>query len=247
MNTLMSWFVKWIADPARGVKRAVLALTYYGEGRYCFVCGKSSSHFKHFKLRKNAECAHCGALERHRLLCFFLKNKTNLFDNNSNKVLHIAPEKCIEVLFKKRLGRYYLTADLLNPRAMVKMDVCNIQYPDDSFDVIYCSHVLEHVADDRQAMKELYRVLGRDGWAIINVPITRAQTFEDASIVSPEGRLKAFGQEDHVRSYGIDYVDRLREAGFSVDVITVDSLMGGGDKVKAGLLNNCGEIYFCTK
>lgn len=130
---------------------------------------------------------------------------------------------------------------------MIKMDISNIQYPDNSFDIIYCSHVLEHVLDDRKAMREFYRTLNTDGWAILNVPISGEKTFEDPSIVSPEERLKAFGQEDHVRIYGTDYIDRLRESGFTVKLFKASDLASESDIVRMALTQASGEIYYCTK
>jgi len=97
-------------------------------------------------------------------------------------------------LLGNQLNDGYLTADLSNPKAMVKMDITDIQYPDESFDVIYCSHVLEHVPDDRKAMQEFFRVLKKDGWAVLLVPIVGELTFEDPSIVDPVERTKIFGQ-----------------------------------------------------
>lgn len=91
--------------------------------------------------REDAQCARCGALERHRLLWLFLQEKTGLFAGTTQKMLHVAPEPCFESILKERLCDNYLTVDLSAPRAMVKMDICDIQYPDQSFDVIYCSHV----------------------------------------------------------------------------------------------------------
>lgn len=225
------------------------ALTYYGRGRYCPVCDRSSRRFRPFGIveRDDAECAHCGALERHRFMWRFLQNNTNLFHGTGTTMLHVAPERCFEPFFKERLGGGYLTADLFDPRAMVKMDICDIRYPDGSFDCIYCSHVLEHVLDDRKAMREFHRVLRDDGWAILNVPITREKTYEDPSIVDPRGRLEAFGKEDHVRRYGRDYADRLRDAGFTVKVITVGDVADADEAVAMGLTDACGEIYLCTK
>ena len=150
-------------------------------------------------------------------------------------------------MFRKQLGDDYLSADLFNPLAMVKMDITDIQYPDESFDVIYCSHVLEHVDDDRKAMSEFRRVLKSDGWAILLVPIFGETTYEDPSIVDPAERLKHFGQEDHVRQYGRDYVDRLRDAGFSVSVAEASELCQESDVVQMGLTPASGEIFFCTK
>lgn len=90
-------------------------------------------------------------------------------------------------------------------------------------------------------------MLKNNGWAILLVPITRKKTFEDPSIVEPIERLKAFGQADHVRRYGPDYVDRLREAGFSVDTTKVNDLVQSDEAVRMGLTTASGEIYYCTK
>ncbi len=249
MNTILSKLPEWAKALLRRLSTAMTALAYYGHGRYCPVCRRSSRRFKTFGIvpREDAQCPHCGALERHRFVWLYFHRNTDLFDGKTKKMLHVAPEPCFESIFKDRLGNNYLTADLLSPRAMVKMDICDIQYPDGSFDAIYCSHVLEHVVDDKQAMRELFRVLNNDGWAILNVPITREATFEDSSIVDPKERLKAFGQEDHVRRYGPDYVERLRDSGFTVQVIKVDDLAHRDEAVRMGLTKASGEIYFCQK
>lgn len=178
------------------IRNKARSVFYYGRGKYCHVCGKSSRRFRTFGLipRKDAQCAHCGALERHRLAWLFMTRKTNLFDGKPKKMLHVAPESCFGSKLKRRLGDNYITTDLFNPRAMVKMDITNIDYPDQSFDIICCSHVLEHVQDDRQAMREFYRILKNNGWAILIVPITVKKTFEYPSIINPEERLKVFVQ-----------------------------------------------------
>jgi SAM-dependent methyltransferase len=190
---------------------------------------------------------HCGALERHRLLWIYLTDRTNLFDGKPKRVLHVAPERWFALRFKNQLGEGYITADLHDPGAMVKMDIMDIQYPDETFDVIYCSHVLEHVSDDRKAMREFFRVLKNDGWAILTVPITASETYEDPSIVDPDEREKAFGQKDHVRRYGPDYVDRLRDAGFEVTITKVDDLVPEEQRAELGLTYFSGEIHYCTK
>jgi SAM-dependent methyltransferase len=189
---------------------------------------------------------YCGTAERHRLTWVYLQQQTDLFNGGPKSVLHVAPEPFFEDRLRSVLGRDYLTADLLNPRAMVKMDITDIQYPDDTFDVVYCSHVLEHVPDDRKAMRELRRVMKPDGWAILLVPITADATFEDPSITDPQERLRAFGQEDHVRRYGPDYLDRLREAGFDVRVSKVHDFLATDDINKMGI-DTGEEIFFCTK
>lgn len=213
------------------------------------MCRKGSRQFRSFGLvpRDDAQCVYCGALERHRLLWLFLHAKTNLFDGQAKSMLHVAPESCLEARFRDRLEGGYLTVDLLNPKAQVRMDVTDIQFGDESFDVIYCSHVLEHIPDDRKALREFYRVLKKDGWAILLVPITVERTFEDSSIIDPEERVKFFGQADHVRSYGPDYVDRLREAGFGVQITSASDLVNAEDAIMMGLTAASGNIYYCTK
>lgn len=138
---------------------------------------------------------------------------------------------------------------------MVKMDITDIRYPDESFDIIICSHVLEHVPDDVKAMSEFHRVLKKNGWAILLVPIAAMdKTYEDFSIVTEAGRLKAFGQSDHVRKYGKDYIDRLRSAGFNVTVIKKEEL-ASEEEIKRMCLSEdsitwgfvCTEIFYCTK
>jgi len=177
----------------------------------------------------------------------FFGRMTNLFDGQEKKVLHVAPEECLERRLKERLGDGYITADLLDPRAMVKMDITDIQYPDESFDAIYCSHVLEHVQEDKQALREFHRVLKREGWALVLVPITADRTCEDPSIVDPSERQRVFGQEDHVRRYGPDTIDRLCEAGFEVRMSEVSDLCGEDEAVRTGLTAASGAIYYCTK
>jgi len=220
--------------------------------RFCPICQKTSSYFDlaGINSRQDASCPHCGSLERHRLLYIFLKEKTNFFygDSKHKKMLHIAPEYFLIPIFEKLFGENYITADLYNSNVKVKMDIMNIPYEDETFDIIYCSHVLEHISDDRKAMREFYRVLKKDGWAVLNVPIIRDKTYEDSSITEPTERERIFGQHDHVRAYGPDYADRLREAGFSVAIFYAKDLLNESDIEKMGLSNGAsGEVYFCTK
>ena len=234
----------------RNVRNYFRGLFFYGNSRYCPVCDNHSRQFLPFGItetREDALCPHCGSLERHRLLWLFVTSKTDLFEKQARSVLHVAPETCLEPRFRRRLGNNYLTADLFNPCVDVAMDITDIQYPDESFDVIYCSHVLEHVPDDRAAMKEFYRVLDSDGWAILLVPIIAEKTFEDPFVTDPQERRKLFGQEDHVRSYGPDYVDRLRDAGFDVTTVQVADLVDREAAVSMGLTAASGDIFYCTK
>jgi SAM-dependent methyltransferase len=236
-----------LSQMTRKPLRYIKTIPYQGKGRLCPVCNKNSRKFLSFRNRENAQCLHCGSLERHRFLWQFLLKKTDVFSNKYKQMLHVAPEACFEPRFKEELKDKYLTADLFNPKAMVKMDITNIKYPDETFDIIYCSHVLEHVDNDKKAIKEFFRVLKNDGWAILLVPISGENTFEDPSIIEPAERLKYFGQEDHVRQYGLDYIDRLREAGFIVEVTKVNDLVKNIEATKMGLSFATGDIYYCTK
>ena len=159
------------------------------------------------------------SLERHRLLWLYLTNETNFF-TSKKKVLHMAPEQCFLSRFKK-LNHEYITADLDSPIADVKADIVNLPFNDNSFDVIFCNHVLEHIQDDTKAMKELFRVMKKGGMGVFQVPqdLNRDVTFEDNSITDPKERAKIFGQYDHVRVYGRDYFDKLRSVGFKVEEV----------------------------
>lgn len=167
--------------------------------------------------RLNALCPVCNSLDRERLLYLYLLNKTNVFTDKL-KLLHIAPEAGLSRVIKKHSNIDYLTSDINSNTVMVKMDITKIDLPDNSFDVIICNHVLEHIIDDKKAMHELHRVLKLGGWGILQVPISLSisKTFEDSSVVIPEKREEVFGQSDHVRIYALDYVDRLEESGFNV-------------------------------
>ncbi len=198
----------------------VAGLAYAGRGVECPLCGRHYRRFLPYGYevpRENALCPGCLALERHRLMELYLRRRTDFYTSRP-LLLHVAPEACFIKKFEKHLGENYITADLCSPLARVKMDVQAIPFEDDHFDVIFCNHIMEHVDDDRLAMRELHRVLKPGGWGIIQAPVdpSLAVTYEDPSITTREGRAAAFGQYDHLRTYGRDYADRLREAGFEV-------------------------------
>ena len=163
-------------------------------------------------------------------------------------MLHVAPEMQLHRVIRSHPNIDYVTADLNSPFAMVKMDITNIEYEDNVFDVIICNHVLEHIPDDRKAMAELYRVLKPGGWAILQVPISLSldRTLEDSTITTPEEREKIFGQEDHVRIYAKDYKDRLVLVGFRVKVDRFEGKGSDSDIRKYGLLRD-ENIYVCSK
>lgn len=147
----------------------------------------------------------------------YLKEKTDFF-STSIKLLHIAPELCFMKIFEGMPNIDYITADLESPLAKVKMDVHEIPFDANSFDVVFCNHVMEHVENDIKAMSEIYRVLKTGGWAIIQSPVypELEHTIEDPTITDPAEKERVYGQNDHMRKYGRDYCQRLRSAGFTV-------------------------------
>ena len=197
--------------------------------------------------RKNALAPDSMSLERHRLLWLYLKEKTNFFTDKI-KFLHIAPEFCFIKPFKNLSNIEYITGDLLSPWADVKMDVHNIPFNDNSFDVIMCNHVLEHVKDDNKVMKEFFRVMKPGGWGIFQVPIdySNNETLEDPNITSKRDREKYYWQSDHLRLYGLDYGKKLSSVGFNV---TEDDFVKKlpTDKVIRYALPKDEIIYFCQK
>jgi SAM-dependent methyltransferase len=197
--------------------------------------------------RPNARCPKCNSFERHRLLWLYLKRKTNLFTDKL-RMLHICPEYVFQKTLKSLPNIEYIGAGIAAPFATIEMDITDIDEPDNSYDVILCSHVLEHIPEDGKAMSELFRVLKPGGWAILQVPLNyeREKTFEDFSITSPKERERLFGKDDHVRVYGLDYKARLEKAGFTVKVENYLSELGQGYIQKYCLLNR-EDIYLCTK
>ncbi len=227
---------------------------------YCPLCEKQSLFQPMVagdgSSRPNAICANCGSLERHRLLWLFLTREVDVENTaNGGSMIHVAPEPSLRQKFAELLGENYLTADLYDESVDEKMDITAIERPDESVDFIVANHVLEHINDDRTAMKELCRVQKRGGWSILLAPVANMEsTYEDPSITSEQGRLEAFGQVDHVRRYGADYVERLRGAGYDVNVYTVKGLASRGEAKKMSLKEKGdsgdavqSEIYFCTK
>ena len=203
--------------------RPLLAFFLKGNNYTDPIDGKSFKSFLPYgygKQRNNVLSPSTLSLERHRLLWLYLKNETDFFSANS-KILHFAPEQCFLKRFKTLKNLDYTTTDLLSPIADVKADICNLPFKNDTFDVILCNHVLEHIPDDTKAMEELYRVMKQGGYGILQIPqdLDRATTFEDNSITDKKERAKIFGQYDHVRVYGRDYFDKLSQIGFKVDAV----------------------------
>ena len=203
--------------------RPILAFFLKGNTFTDPIDGKSFKTFLPYgygNQRNNVLSPSTLSLERHRLLWLYLKDETDFFTAEKS-VLHFAPEQCFFKRFRALKNLKYTTTDLLSPIADVKADICDLPFEDNSYDVILCNHVLEHIPDDTKAMQELYRVMKPGGYGIFQIPqeLDREVTFEDDSITDRDERAKIFGQYDHVRVYGRDYFDKLRSIGFKVEEV----------------------------
>ncbi len=222
MKKLIALLIRYVPrkylQRVSGLGLKVLGLFYTGRTVQCPVCRSGFRKFLPYgriNPRENALCPNCLSLERHRLIWVYLDQQTDFFKTQKN-ILHIAPEACFINRFEKLHGEHYITADIESPLAKVKMDIHQIPFEANRFDVVLCNHVLEHVQDDIQAMREIYRVLKPGGFAILQVPFFNPVpevTFEDHSITDKREREKIFGQDDHVRKYGHDYPKRIAQSG----------------------------------
>jgi SAM-dependent methyltransferase len=186
---------------------------------HCPLCGEDHRFLvTGVPPRPNAVCPACDSLERHRLLSLYLAQYPELVSGKA--VLHFAPEQAIKRLIENLSPRNYVTADLQPERGDIILSIEDIKMPD-SFDLIIVSHILEHV-DDRAALRELYAAVKPGGVAIIMVPIVEgwAETYENERVTTETERLRHFGQEDHVRLYGRDLRERIRDAGFVLEEFT---------------------------
>ncbi|WP_246317037.1 glycosyltransferase [Paenibacillus agri] len=236
-------------NAASYISTAANKLLEYPDTYCCNFCESNFDEFKAWSDKFDSDrydyemynkftaiCPVCGCFDRERLIRFYIDQLASGIDNK-HKLLHIAPESNLRRWLENEVNTY-IAGDLFpSDLETQKIDITDISYENDSFDVVICSHVLEHVPDDTRALKEFYRVLKPGGWGILQVPIALNidKTYEDASIVTPEDRLEAFGQEDHVRMYARDYVDRLLAVGFSVEVFNIFDRYGLNEAIKYGL------------
>lgn len=229
MKKIYKWLLNTLPRPIlirlSYVFKSFAPIVYKGDHVECPVCEKSFRKFLSYGSavahRDNVLCPYDLTLERHRLMWLYLKGKSDFFTKPNLTVMHIAPEQCFHKIFKNQQNLNYTTGDLLSPLADLHFDLHDIPLKDNQYEVIFCNHVMEHVKDDLRCMQELLRIMKPGGWGIMQVPVdtSRTETYEDSSITTPEEREKHFWQYDHVRLYGVNYPDRLREAGFEVESI----------------------------
>jgi SAM-dependent methyltransferase len=230
--------------------RKLNSVFYFGNKFHCNCCNKSFSKFlnKGFENRPNAECPYCGSLERNRLLLFYLKNETKIFFEPL-KVLHIAPEKCLFDIFDK-LELEYIDGDINPALARYQIDLTNIQYADEYFDIIICSHVLGHIKDEERAIREMRRVIKKNGIALIItvLDLTSKVTIENTNFSTAEQKLKNYGEPDLCRLHGLDFSLRIENQGFKVETIDYRKII----EIKSSLNYSLGDgkrelIFKCEK
>jgi SAM-dependent methyltransferase len=257
----------WLGQKLRGGLQKIKGFIYRGNSVYCPFCNRTFRKFlpggidlpvNYEKqivgagLRKNNVCPRCYSLDRDRLIYLYLKNKTTIF-TEPHKVFHVAPEGCLRSLLANLTNIVYLAGvkyleGYYYSRLTNLVDITNLPYEEGIFDTIICNHVLEHIVDDAKALSELHRVLKPGGWAILQVPISKIleTTYEDHSVTSPEERERHFGQFDHVRIYGQDYTERIKKAGFRVQVHNAFKEQWVPDPDRYGL-NPDENIYIAIK
>jgi SAM-dependent methyltransferase len=203
----------------------------------CPICEAELGSFAPWGGRAGVLCPSCRSLERHRLMWLYMRRRTAIL-REPTRLLHVAPEPSIGERLRGRGNMDYVSADLnpARPGDMVA-DVTALPFDADSFDVVICNHVLEHVPDDAAAIGEMLRVLRPGGTALMLHPLdeTRQSTYEDPSITSPRGREEMFGQRDHVRVYGADFYDRLSEGGFEVERVRFAEALTDSERRRHGI------------
>lgn len=203
---------------------------------------------------RNFSCPKCYSTDRERHL-FFYFNALNIWDsiNDQANILHIAPERLLSALILDRKPANYIMGDLFpenSPiKGVMKVDITKTLFNDNSFDIIIANHILEHVPDDVSAMREIYRILKKDGIAILQTPYSPKldETYEDDSIVSDIDREEHFGQNDHVRIYSErDLFNKLTAVGFILDIHKSSEFFTKADARKYGF-NHEEDLILCLK
>lgn len=240
-----------ILQPQRirdGLKRRLERVTCnLGNQVECRLCGWTGAHFLSGGLRliPGRKCPKCNSIERYRQLCAYLEEKTE-FRSAPIRLLDLAPVPYFEAFYRRLPNIRATTADLMREDVDVQTDITRMVFDDDSFDMIFCFHVLEHVREDAAGMAELFRCLAPGGLALVQVPLREGETFEDPT-ADPARYEELFGQCDHVRHYGLDIQDRLRRAGFEVHVVSILDEFGPEKVRRLGLTGDDRYLFACRK
>ncbi|MDN5329752.1 MAG: hypothetical protein PWP35_1539 [Bacteroidales bacterium] len=231
----------WLGVKIRGNYQRLQAFVYRGDKYVCPLCGKSfrkmltggveNEIFKKYHIigggrRPNSVCPRCYSTDRDRLVFLYLRDFTDVFKKNY-QILHIAPEGSLRAYFMQKTSVSY-TSGFKDAQAYKgyyydqlkqHIDITSTDFSDNKFDVVICNHVLEHIEDDLKAMREIFRIMKPGGFGILQVPFSPdlEKSIEGLPAPTPAERLRLYGQEDHVRIYGVDYFDRLKSVGFEVN------------------------------
>jgi predicted SAM-dependent methyltransferase len=235
------------------------ARRYRGNAVTCPCCGKTFRTFMDFKCSdinnksryqgysENTICPRCFSFSRHRIVCNYFDENRKKLENNP-EILMFGAEFSIEKWFRKHGYRYH-TADLFDRTAEMKVDIQNTRFPDESWSLIICNHVLEHVPDYNAALKELQRILKKGGILELTVPTDKNlnTVYEDTGIITGEQRIERFGQIDHLRIFGNDFSEKLENAGFTVEVLNGAQLPASLRTMTGPADYDDNRIYLCGK
>lgn len=175
--------------------------------------------------RRKVKCPICKANDRIRWLDYVIENKTDIYQNADNVILHIAPERCIEKKIRN-VSNYYISGDIQEGKADETVDLTNMLFEEAKFDYVIANHVLEHISDERKAIEEIKRVLKPSGKFLFSMPLCESQdTYESSEKLTEADRLKLYGQKDHVRLYGRNTKNHMEGYGLHVDEYIVQDLL----------------------
>jgi SAM-dependent methyltransferase len=265
-RALPTWAFDRVRNARVNKRKRRNLVAYAGDDVECPLCGLTFSTFastgvlerefwkssegqdllgKDFVAVAKKMCPICSSSERQRLQFVFLRDRMKMLEMSKFSMLDVAPDGFLKAKLFSQLRGEYVSIDISNARRPTfVMDLTDLNFPDDSFDVIICYHVLEHIQDDRKAMREMLRVLRPSGWAVIQVPIWAVDTVEDPTATKDQFE-RLYGHRGHVRRYGMDYPDRLREAGFDVTLDYFAREIPSADRDRYGI--DPAEILFVCR
>ena len=240
-------FLKGVETRLRRLRNRAAPLLYAGGAMHCPVCDRSFRRFRTAgrkpERRANAVCPFCSARERDRLAYLFLQNA-----RVAGPILHIAPEACLTPRLWELADGRYVCADLLRNDVDERFDLMAIPHPKAAFQGVYCSHVLQYVQDDLQALAELFRVLKAGGWAIVNVPVKTVRTVDHQDAPLNPRHAADPRPVEHLRTYGTDFAERMASVGFDMRVIDADDLVEAEEQRRFGISSaDAGSVYYGIK